>query len=124
MLAVAEDVVSGKQDGFVKFDGTATGKDELDAPLRVVLGLAHNAEEGTLVMAPSFEYPTDKTVENYTYSEKVKVYVIDTSRAGKENMIEEGTFGDIIGYIRQADDASKVMVYTNKGDVKAMVVIK
>ena len=118
VLAVAEDVVS------VTFDGTSNGKDELDAPLRVVTGLVHNAKENTVVMAPSFDYPTDEDVYTYTYTENVNVYVIDTSRAGKDNMIEEGNFSNIIGYNQRAEDPSKVMVYTKKGDVVAMIVFK
>ena len=124
VLAVAEDVVSGKQKNLVTFDGTSNGKDELDAPLRVVTGLVHNAKENTVVMAPSFDYPTDEDVYTYTYTENVNVYVIDTSRAGKDNMIEEGNFSNIIGYNQRAEDPSKVMVYTKKGDVVAMIVFK
>ena len=75
-------------------------------------------------MAPSFDYPTDEDVYTYTYTENVNVYVIDTSRAGKDNMIEEGNFSNIIGYNQRAEDPSKVMVYTKKGDVVAMIVFK
>lgn len=125
VLAVAADVVAGEQDGFVRFDGTSDGKDDLDAPLRVVLGLAHNAKENTLVMAPSFDYPTSKDVYTYTYTENVKIYVIDTSNSNNpDRMVDEGVFGDIIGRAQQQESPSKVMVYTEKGSVKAMVVFK
>lgn len=117
IVAIGEKIVSGTQAGFVKVDGTSDSAD-IEAPYRVVLGLAHNATSGTLVMAPSFDYPTDKTIENFTYTDSVKVYKIDMDKVGKNSFVEECAFNEIVGL------TSKVMVYTNDGDVVAMIIFE
>ena len=123
VLAVAEDVVSGNQEGCVVVDGTTEGTDDLDAPLRVVLGLVHNSEDNTVVMAPTFEYPTDEITENFTYTEDVKVYLVDTGN--RNNPVRECSFSEIVGVEQQGDEgASKLMVYTEDGDVRSMIIFR
>ena len=122
VLAKAADVVAGDQEGFVKFDGTSDGKDDLAAPYRVVLGLVHKVLGDTFVMAPSFDPDADVIQETYMYSEDVKVYLIDTENTN--NMVRETTFGEVVGYEDQPDSASKIMVYTNDADLVSIFIFK
>jgi len=125
VLVVAEDVAAGKAKGFVKFDGT-NGEDELDAPFRAVLGVVRNAAYNTVNIAPSFN-PTasDVTVENYNYTEKVKIYMIDTSKSNEaQRVTSDRSFGEIIGHQQQADNGSNLFVFTQEGEVMAMIIIK
>ena len=125
VLVVAEDVAAGKAKGFVKFDGT-NGEDELDAPFRAVLGVVRNVAYNTVNIAPSFN-PTasDVTVENYNYTEKVKIYMIDTSKSNEaQRVTSDRSFGEIIGHQQQADNGSNLFVFTQEGEVMAMIIIK
>lgn len=124
VVAEAEKVLDGTLTEYITFDGTTDKQDSLDAPLRMVVGLAHNAVSNTVVMAPSFNYPTTKDIYTYTYSDKVKVFVVDTSKAGKDNMITTGTFYDIIGYSQNAENASKILVHTERGEVVSTIIFK
>lgn len=122
VLAKAADVISGDVDGFVKFDGTSDGKDDISAPFRVVLGAVHSVDGNAFVLAPSFDIDTSSTKTTYTYSDSVKVYLIDSSNTN--NMVQESTYGEVIGYNDQPDNASKVMIYTNDSDLIAIYIFK
>lgn len=124
VVAEAAKILGGTQTKLVAFDGTSDKKDSLDAPLRMVVVLLANAVSKTVVMAPSFEYPTTEDIYTYTYADNVKVFIVDMSKAGKDNMITEGTFSDIIGRAQNADNASRILVHTERGEVKSTIIFK
>ncbi len=123
VLAIAADVVSGDQAGYVKIDGSSVEGD-LEAPFRVVLGTVRSVYGNSMAIAPSLN-PTDNAdEETYTYAEGIKVYMVDTQTTNETKRVSESVFGEVVGYAQQADNASKVMVYTEKGNLKAIIIFK
>jgi len=122
IVAVEQNIASGTQSGFVKFDGTADNRDDLNAPMRVVLGLVHRVQGNTFITAPSFDYPTTQVVETYVYDGSVKVYRVDAANTNLP--VQEVQFGEIKGEAQQPGNGSKIMVYTDRGTLKAIVIFK
>ncbi len=105
----------------ITFDGVAS--DAIDAPLRIVTGLVHSAAMPTLIMEPSFA--TDATpTEIFTVTGSAKVYVVDSSKSGRDDFVSPATTGSVIGLQQNAGAASKVSVYLADGVVQSIVIFK
>ncbi len=115
-VAVSSSLVAG-----VVFDGVAS--DAIDAPLRIVTGLVHSAAQPTLIMEPSFVTSATPT-EIFTITDSVKVYVVDSSKAGRDDFVSSATLGSVIGLQQNASTACKVSVYLADGVVQSIVIFK
>ncbi len=124
VVAKVADILAGtlKDEDKITFDGTSDNKDDVRAPLRTITGLVHSITSTSFVMAPSFDYPTSKTTENFTYKDDVKVFLVDTSNT--QVPVSECEFSEIVGYQQSSELASRVMVYTNNGPAKAIIIFR
>ena len=87
-----------------------------------MIGLVRSANNNNLLLAPSFNAADATISEPFTYSESVKIYLVDADAPAEELVITPADFIDIIGHEQQAGSASKVMVYTADGKLKSIVI--
>ncbi len=107
---------------YEKIDGTGTG---VTAEFRVLLSTVKSKSGNTFVVVPGYDATADATLgETYTASEGVPVYKIDTAAVNEANIINSSSSGEIIGHNQQAGNASKVMIYTVKGTIKAVIIFE
>lgn len=117
VVAKAADVLAGTQENLIVHDGTSDNEDDGHAPLRIVTGRVHSvpAVGRTIIMAPSFEYPTTEIPTTYDIPSGAKVYVVNTARTEGNQVLTNESASSIVR-------DSKIMVFTSYSEVKAVVI--
>ncbi len=113
-VATASAILAGTQSTTPQFDGVAS--DAYDAPLRILIGLAHSSASSALQMEPSFVTSAVPT-ETFTNCNQARVYVVDSSKADRNDYVSEATAGSVV-------NLSKIMVYTKDGVVQSIVIFE
>lgn len=125
ILADASAVVAGTfdygTDIYEKTDGSGTG---INAEFRVLLSWVSTKTENAFVVVPGYDTTTVTGSESYIASQEVPVYRIDPDATIETNIVNLSSVGEIVGNNQQAGNASKVMVYTVKGEIQAVIIFE
>ncbi len=127
VLADTSDVVGGNFD----YDPTATEQywyigsgatsDDKVADFRVIVGTVKYKEGNTFTFVPGYNKDASVTTETFTVSDGIPVYRIDTTATIETNIVNSSSAGEILG---NANQNSRVMVYTVEGAIKAVIIFE
>jgi hypothetical protein len=104
---------------YEKIDGSGTG---VTAEFRVLISTVKSKSGNTFVVVPGYSAAADASLgETHTVSDGVPVYRIDTTATIETNIVNSSSAGEILG---NANQHSKVMVYTVEGAIKAVIIFE
>lgn len=118
VLADAEDVVAGTFATLEKTDGEGSG---IDYDFRTLIGTVTAKNEWEKRFTIVKGYSTSGDPESYGISDSAKIYMVDTTEELKNRVTSAASEDFDAG---KEGISSRIMIYTNKANVQAIIIFK
>ncbi len=125
VVAIASEVAaktfgSSASDWIIE-DGDGEG---LDAEFRILIGTVNSKEGNIFTVVPGYSYNAATDADKVeSHSTSVTPYIIDTA-ANETARIDTGVIGDLVPRNVQHDNASRVLIYMEENEIKALVIFE
>ncbi len=118
ILAIASELVEGDISTEIYVEEGGSG---INADFRTVLGVVRAKVGNEFVVVPGGSVSSGEDEESYTYVSSVKIYMVDTEL--ESDSVNTGLFDEMVDNT-QPDNISKVLIYTEKGALKSIVIFR